>query len=200
MYYKVVERVLVSAWLESVEGLSMDCLIIGEVLKSAAEFITPVSKLVEALKSSKDQSFQQAYNKMRNEAIVTARGFEHNLDNILQTASELGIDINKSTLRDADNQTSDWPLVRRMMLRRVSSRLSRLAAGIKDFYADMESIFVCAHEQEVLREARERGYQVRDKITDAFLREATIHTIVDTMRQPVREALEILSAPLSRSL
>ena len=172
----------------------MDWLIIREGIRTAGQLIGPVSQLVRALKTSKQPSFQEAYNKMRSEAISAARNFEHSLDDILHTCKELHIDVEKSTLNDAEGAMSSWSLPRRMMFRQVSRRLWRLATGIKDFYADMEAIFACAEEHEILRNAKHAGYHVRDKVTDTFLRDTTIRALVETMREPVREALRILNA------
>jgi hypothetical protein len=162
-----------------------------ESAKIGVELISALAKLVEAAQKSKNPNLSEVLHKLRGEAINLGRSIDQNLDEITREFKDWGIDIRTTSLSGVDREISKWNLPRRMLFHRLSGRLWGLATTIKNFYADVEAIFVCSQEQQGLAEGTEMAHKVRQELSSLLSYDAPIAQIIEAMRKAVGNALMV---------
>ena len=66
--------------------------------------------------------------------------------------------------------------------------------AVKDLYADIEAIFVCAQQQEALAAGTDSAHEMRKKLSKLLSSDAPIGEVLDTMRGMVLSTLKTLEA------
>jgi hypothetical protein len=166
----------------------VDGLVAVESTRIGIALIGALGELVEAAKESKNPGLQEVLQKLRVEAVKLIRSMDYTLEEMLREFKYFGVDL-QMPLEAAERNIYGWTLPKRMALRRLTRQLWKLSTAIKDFYADMESIFIGAQQQEALSRSVRTAYELRKDLNDKMMNNAPVAEVIKALRKPIYDTL-----------
>jgi hypothetical protein len=164
-----------------------------EGAKTGAELVTALAKLALEIKKSKNPNLQSLLTSLRGEAAKIARALEKSLDELEIDLKRKGVNLRRSLCR-AGHQISKLDLIGRAAFKRHVRRITSLMTRVKGLYADIEVVFVCREQQQLLTPGIDSAYRLRVKLSEQVSKDASIETLLKTTRDALHSALRILNA------
>lgn len=159
--------------------------------KAGAELVTALAKLAEEARKSKNPNIQNVLEKLRWEALVMVRGLDRSLDDIINDLKGLNVNLDGS-FADAEKAISTLNLVGRWRLGRMSRRLWRTATALRELYADIEAVFLCAEANTALASGTQSAERVRKHLNQLMASDAPVGKTIESMREAIGQAIRTL--------
>ena len=161
--------------------------------KAGIELLIKLGALIYEARKKKREAPREVMAKLRADAVAMAKSLDQSLDDVIITLNELKIDPD-TRLSDLDRHLSKLSFVDHYRVRRVMEMLWRTAAGARELYADIEAIFLCGGQNEVIAASLDATASVRKDLNHLIASDPPVRTAIDIMRKVIGQAMKNVDA------